>query len=80
MARPDFLPIAVVGLGGVYPDAATPAALWQHVLAARDTSREPPPGRWILPPEVVHAPGETRPDQVPSVRACFVESEAVSHR
>ena len=24
-------------------------------------------GRWVLPPEVVHAPGEVRPDRVPSV-------------
>ncbi len=65
--------VAVVGLGGLFPGAATPEELWRNVLARRDAAREPPPGRWLLSPGAVHAPGEPRPDRVPSVRACFLD-------
>src|SRR5262245_22849301 len=65
--------VAVVGLGGLFPGAATPEELWRNILARRDAALEPPPGRWLLPAHPVLAPGEPLPDQVPSVRACFLD-------
>src|SRR5262245_40617510 len=65
--------VAIVGLGGLFPGAATLDEFWQNVLACRDAAREPPPGRWLLSPEAIHAPGEPRPDRVPSIRACFLD-------
>lgn len=65
-------PIAVVGVGAVFPQAPSAQHLWQNIVARLDTSREPPPGRWVLPVDQAHGerPGA---DQVASRRACFVE-------
>src|SRR5262249_62048191 len=53
--------IAIVGLGGLFPGAATPEGLWQNVLGRLDPAGEPPEGRWLLPAEAVHAAGGPRP-------------------
>jgi acyl transferase domain-containing protein/3-hydroxymyristoyl/3-hydroxydecanoyl-(acyl carrier protein) dehydratase len=69
--------VAIVGLGGVYPAAATAEALWQNVLARVDAASEPPPGRWLLGPDAAFDPAVARPDRVYSRRACFVEPFAL---
>src|SRR5438045_2956508 len=69
--------IAIVGLGGLFPGAANPAQLWHNVLAAVDTAREPPPGRWLFDPGEVYDPAPARPDRVYSRRACFLDPFAV---
>ena len=56
-------PIAIVGLGGVFPRATTPAALWDNVLNGVNAVRDVPPGRWILDPADVLGDG-VRPDTV----------------
>ena len=43
-------PIAIVGLGGVFPDAADPRALWDRVLAGHSAAAEVPAERWALSP------------------------------
>lgn len=40
--------IAIVGLGGRYPRAADPAALWENVRHGRDCTAEYPEDRWWL--------------------------------
>ena len=40
--------IAIVGLACVYPDARTPAELWENVLAQRRAFRRLPPERLCL--------------------------------
>jgi acyl transferase domain-containing protein/3-hydroxymyristoyl/3-hydroxydecanoyl-(acyl carrier protein) dehydratase len=65
--------VAIVGIGGLFPGAPTPEALWQHVLACADAAREPPAGRWLLPVDAIYSPGEVRKDGVPSRRACFLD-------
>ena len=65
--------IAVVGLGGVFPDSPSPADLWNHVLRAADTCRDVPPGRWLLDPDDAFAPGAPAPDRVYSRRGCFID-------
>jgi acyl transferase domain-containing protein/3-hydroxymyristoyl/3-hydroxydecanoyl-(acyl carrier protein) dehydratase len=70
---PDQPRVAIVGAGGVFPSAPTPQHLWGNVLRAADVSREVPPGRWLLPPEVVFDPVVGRPDCVYSCRGYFLD-------
>ncbi|MEK6643181.1 MAG: beta-ketoacyl synthase N-terminal-like domain-containing protein [Planctomycetota bacterium] len=65
-------PIAVVGLGGVFPGAMTLDAFWANIVAGRDQTRDVPPGRWILPSNVALSDGP-QPDRVYSLRGCFVD-------
>lgn len=66
-------PIAVVGIGGVFPQALDVEAFWRNLEACVDTSREVPPGRWVLPAEAAHRDGA--PDRVASRRGCFIDVE-----
>lgn len=68
----DPSPIAVVGLGGVFPGALDLDTFSRNILNNVDTSREVPPGRWILPADEVYDPDDA-PDKARSMRACFVE-------
>jgi acyl transferase domain-containing protein/3-hydroxymyristoyl/3-hydroxydecanoyl-(acyl carrier protein) dehydratase len=75
---PAPLRIAIVGAGGAFPSAgpgpaATPAVLWDYVLAGVDAARDVPPGRWLLDPDEAFAPGVGLPDRVYSRRGCFVD-------
>ncbi|MBN1296156.1 type I polyketide synthase, partial [bacterium] len=73
-ARHQPLDIAVVGMGGVFPDAPDIEAFQQLIDAGRHASREIPDARWPVPPaSVVHA-GEAVKDRVRSTRACLVHS------
>ncbi|MFQ5423851.1 MAG: beta-ketoacyl synthase N-terminal-like domain-containing protein [Phycisphaerae bacterium] len=65
-------PIAVVGLGCVFPGALNVRAFWQNIISRTDTTREVPPGRWVLDPREAYHP-TIAPDRVYSTRGCFVE-------
>src|SRR5579883_1102853 len=65
--------VAVVGLGGVFPDAPDPARFWENVLAGRCAAREAPEGRWLIPPDRAYDARRGAPDKVYSRKACFVE-------
>lgn len=64
--------IAIVGLGAIFPGANAVDQFWENILACRELSREPPPGRWSLDLQQVYA-REPGPDKVYSKRACFVD-------
>ena len=66
-------PIAIVGIGGVFPGARDLPSFWANVANGVDASREPPPGRWVLPVDEAFDAEKGRPDKVYSRRACFVE-------
>ena len=65
-------PIAIVGLGGILPGAATLDDFWNVVEAGVDTASEPPPGRWHLDLEQAYDQERARADHIYSRRACFV--------
>ncbi|MCX7700753.1 MAG: hypothetical protein N2039_07730, partial [Gemmataceae bacterium] len=65
--------IAIVGMGGVFPGAATLAEFWDNVLRGVDASREVPPGRWLLPPHAAVRPGGPFPDHVPHARGYYID-------
>jgi acyl transferase domain-containing protein/3-hydroxymyristoyl/3-hydroxydecanoyl-(acyl carrier protein) dehydratase len=64
--------VAIVGIGGIFPGATGVDPLWDNIVARRDLSREPPPGRWSPGLQQVYAK-EPGPDHVYSRRACFVD-------
>jgi len=65
-------PIAVVGLGGLFPQAPDLDTFQRNIQAKLDASRTVPPGRWVLDPPGAYDPVLTL-DKVYSTRACFVE-------
>ena len=65
-------PIAVVGLGGLFPQAPDLDTFQRNIQARHDASRPVPPGRWVLDPHDAYDP-VLAVDKVYSTRACFVE-------
>ena len=65
-------PIAVVGLGGLFPQALDLDTFQHNIQARVDSSRAVPPGRWVLDPQDAYDPVLAL-DKVYSTHACFVE-------
>ena len=53
--------VAIVGVGAIFPDAPTIDRFWENILAGRASSREVPPGRWLLPLETAYDPAAQTP-------------------
>ena len=47
-------PIAVVGMGGIFPGAPDLDRFWANIAAGVDASKEVPPHRWVLDPARAH--------------------------
>ena len=65
--------VAIVAMGGEFPDAATLDEYWERILQKRNSARRPPAGRWLLPVEEVYDPQVGLADQVYSDKACFLD-------
>lgn len=68
----DLAPIAVVGLGGLFPQAPDLDTFQRHIQTRHDASRSIPPGRWVLDPGDAYR-SDLGPDTVYSTRACLVD-------
>ena len=66
-------PIAIVGLGGVFPGAADLNRYWEIIEQGRDTSSVVPSGRWALASEDVVDRSGILPDKVYTDRGCFIQ-------
>jgi acyl transferase domain-containing protein len=66
-------PIAIVGAGGIFPDAPTPERFWENLAARRCAAKEVPAGRWPLDPRSAFDAAKGAADKVYSLKACFVE-------
>jgi len=66
-------PIAIVGVGGVFPGAPNVEHFWKNIVGKVDTTDEVEASRWIMPPDVAFAPDIT-PDHTYSKRACLIDS------
>ncbi len=64
-------PIAVVGMGGVFPGANTLSTFWQNILNGVETADDVPDNRWGIPPEAMLA-NQLSPDKAVSRRACLI--------
>ena len=65
-------PIAIVGMGGIFPGAPTLEEFARNIFGGVDATRPVPEGRWIIDPRDAFDP-QPRPDTAYSDRACFVE-------
>ncbi|MBX3177545.1 MAG: type I polyketide synthase [Candidatus Hydrogenedentes bacterium] len=68
-------PIAIVGMGGIFPDAPDLETFWQNIVSARASARDVPPGRWLLDPDDAFDPEKGKADKVYSKRGCFIEGD-----
>src|SRR6266851_6699388 len=69
----NLTPVAIVGIGGIFPEAPTLDQFWVNIREGLDAAREPPPGRWYLSMHDVFDSRVAQPDKVYSKRGCFVE-------
>ncbi len=65
-------PIAVVGMGGVFPEASDLSTFWQNIVNRIDASADIPADRWIAPPNQMVSEGH-HPDKAYNRRACLVQ-------
>ena len=70
-------PIAIVGMGGVFPGAASLADFWRLIEQGRDSCRPAPVGRWLLDPAAIHSATPGAPDTVLSNRGFFIEDPSL---
>ncbi len=68
------LPIAVVGMAGIFPGAPDIDIFWNNIINKVDSSSEVPEGRWIVEPEFMYNP-EPAPDKAFSKRACLIHDD-----
>src|SRR4051794_37345335 len=65
--------IAIVGMGGIFPGAPDLDRFWANVAGGVDSTREVPPGRWLLDVADAYDARVGVPDRVYSTRGGFVE-------
>lgn len=64
--------VAIVGIGGLFPDAPDLAQYWELIRNARSAVREVPAGRWQVAADQVYDPEVGKPDHVYSTKGCFL--------
>jgi acyl transferase domain-containing protein/3-hydroxymyristoyl/3-hydroxydecanoyl-(acyl carrier protein) dehydratase len=69
----DAPSVAIVGIGGIFPDAPDLERFWDNIGNARSAAREVPQGRWLLPAEKAFDPEPGKADRVYSRRGCFID-------
>ncbi|MFH1020776.1 MAG: polyketide synthase, partial [Pseudomonadota bacterium] len=65
--------VAIVGIGGIFPDAPDLEKFWDNIRHARSASREVSANRWLLPVEDAFDPAAGAADKVYSKRGCFID-------
>ncbi len=65
--------IAIVGMGGIFPDAPNLDTFWRNILAGKASAKEAPADRWLLPVDEAYYPEQGKADHVYSKRGCFID-------
>ena len=73
MSKIKTRPVAVVGMGCVFPRSPGLDSFWANVESGVCASRQAPAERWLLSGEDAFSPEKGAPDRVYSLKACFVE-------
>jgi len=66
--------VAIVGIGGIFPDAPDLTKFWDNIRSAKSATREVPDGRWQLPADAAFDAEPGKADHVYSRRGCFIEN------
>ncbi|OQY27421.1 MAG: hypothetical protein B6244_10640 [Candidatus Cloacimonetes bacterium 4572_55] len=67
-------PIAIVGMGGIFPDAPTIERFWENIRNGKSADSDVPDGRWPLPVEQLYDAEQGKPDHVYSRRGCYIKN------
>jgi len=70
---PNGPSVAIVGIGGIFPDAPDLESFWNCIRDGRSAARQVPDGRWQLPVETAFSPEVGAPDRVYSRQGCFID-------
>jgi len=65
--------VAIVGIGGIFPDAPDLERFWSNIRNGRSATRDVPAGRWQIPADAAFDPAVGTPDRVYSRRGCFID-------
>ncbi len=65
--------VAIVGIGGIFPDAPDLGRFWDNIRLGRSAAREVPPGRWHIPAGEAFDPEVGKADHVYSRTGCFID-------
>ncbi len=66
-------PIAIVGIGGIFPGTSSLQQFWKNILNRVSASRKVPEGRWPLEVDDVFSTIKGQKDKVFSKYGCFVD-------
>jgi len=66
-------PIAIVGIGGIFPGSSSLDGFWQNIRKGISSAQEAPERRWQLSTEDVYSSVKGAPDKVYSKRGCFIQ-------
>ncbi|WP_136525291.1 beta-ketoacyl synthase N-terminal-like domain-containing protein [Geomonas ferrireducens] len=66
--------VAIVGIGGIFPDAPELTVFWDNIRNGKSAAREVPQGRWAVSADTAFDPEAGKPDHVYSRRGCFIEA------
>ena len=66
--------VAIVGIGGIFPDAPDLDCFWDNIRNSRSAAREVPAGRWLVPADAAFHPEAGAADGVYSRRGCFIDA------
>ncbi len=69
----EYKGVAIVGIGGIFPDAPDLERFWDNIRTGRSAAREVPAGRWSLSADTAFDPIPGTPDRVYSRRGCFID-------
>jgi len=77
---PQRVPLAVVGLGALFPGSSDAGGFWRDILAGRDLIGDVPPTHWLV--EDYYSPDPSAPDKTYVRRGAFlspVEFDPLEH-
>jgi PfaB family protein len=66
--------VAIVGIGGIFPDAPDLTTFWNNIRSAKSATREVPKGRWQLDADAAFDAEPGKADHVYSRRGCFIDA------
>jgi PfaB family protein len=65
--------VAIVGIGGIFPDAPDLDSFWNCIREGKSAARQVPEGRWLLPADAAFNPEVGAADRVYSRTGCFID-------
>ena len=72
--KQQFPSVAIVGIGGIFPDAPDLTQFWNNIRNAESAAREVPDGRWQISADAAFDAEAGKADHVYSKRGCFIDA------